>query len=51
MIQDAATRAALEPLYSLLLSTVVVLARLLGKPCPVVTRAERRSERRSLAAD
>lgn len=41
MIQDAATRAALEPLYGLLISTVIVMARLLGKPCPVQTRAER----------
>ena len=46
MIQDAATRAALEPLYSLLLSTVVVMARLLGKPCPVQTREDRRQQRR-----
>lgn len=45
MIQDAATRAALEPLYSLALSMVVVLARLLGKPCPVQTREERRRQR------
>jgi hypothetical protein len=48
MIQDAATRAALEPLYSLLLSAVVVMARLLGKPCPVMTRAERRAERSAI---
>lgn len=41
MIQDAATRAALEPLYALMLSSIVVMARLLGKPCPIVTRAER----------
>lgn len=42
MIQDAATRAALEPLYRVLLSAVVLMAQMLGKPCPVVTRAERR---------
>lgn len=39
---DATTRAALEALYRVLLSTVVLLARALDKPCPVVTRAERR---------
>jgi len=48
---DTTTRAALEALYSILLSAVVQLARVLGKPCPVVTRAERRSERHSLASD
>lgn len=48
---DPTTRAALEALYSILLSAVVQLARVLGKPCPVVTRSERRSERRSLTAD
>lgn len=42
---DPTTRAALEALYSILLSAVVQLARVLGKPCPVVTRAERRAER------
>jgi hypothetical protein len=51
MIPAAATKEELEQLYSLLLSTIVVLARLLGKPCPVVTRAERRSDRQSLARD
>lgn len=35
----------LEALYSVLLSTVVQLARVLGKPCPVVTRQERRGLR------
>jgi hypothetical protein len=35
-------RAEMELLYRQLLSMVVLLARLLGKPCPVVTRAERR---------
>jgi len=45
MIPANATQAELEQLYSLLLSTVVVLARLLGKPCPVVTRSDRRQER------
>jgi len=45
---DATTRAALEALYSILLSAVVQLARVLGKPCPVQTRAERRSDHLSL---
>ena len=36
-------RAEMELLYRQLLSMVVLLARLLGKPCPIVTRAERRS--------
>lgn len=45
MIQDAATRATLELLYSILLSAVVQLARVLDKPCPVQTRAERRQSR------
>lgn len=44
---DPATRAALEGLYAALLSAVVLLARALGKPCPVVTREERRRERES----
>jgi hypothetical protein len=35
-------RAEMELLYRQLLSMVVLLARLLGKPCPIVTRAERR---------
>ena len=35
---DATTRAALEALYSILLSAVVQLARVLNKPCPVTTR-------------
>ena len=48
---DAPTRTALELLYSVLLSAVVELARVLGKPCPIQTRAERRSERHSLASD
>lgn len=53
MIQDAATKATpmipanaskaeLEQLYRNLLSSVVVLARVLGKECPVETRKERR---------
>lgn len=42
---DPATRAALEGLYAALLSAVVLLARALGKPCPVLTREERRRER------
>lgn len=47
---DAATRAALEALYSVLLSAVVVLARTLGRPSPIVTRSERRQERDGLHA-
>lgn len=42
---DYATRAALEALYTVLLAAVVQLARALGKPCPVQTRAERRQNR------
>lgn len=42
---DPTTRAALEMLYSVLLSAVVQLARVLGKPCPVQTRDERRQQR------
>lgn len=42
---DPTTRLALEQVYSLLLSLVVLLARVLDKPCPVVTRAERRQIR------
>ena len=39
-------RVEMEQLYTQMLAAVVVLARALGKPCPVVTRAERREERR-----
>lgn len=42
---DAPTRMALEALYSVLLSAVVQLARVLGKPCPVETRKDRRQAR------
>lgn len=42
---DNSTRIALEALYRVLLATVVQLAKALGKPCPVVTRADRRSDR------
>lgn len=42
---DPATRIALEALYSALLSAIVLLARALGKPCPIVTREERRQQR------
>lgn len=48
MIQDAATRAALEMLYRSLLSAIVVVARLLGKPCPLQTREERRQNHNSV---
>lgn len=44
-MMDASTRTALELLYSVLLSAVVHLARVLDKPCPVQTRAERRQTR------
>jgi len=36
------TRVMLEVVYRILLSAVVELARALDKPCPVVTRKERR---------
>lgn len=39
---DNTTRATLEIVYRILLSAVVELARALGKPSPVVTRAQRR---------
>ena len=42
MITDPAIRALLEQQYNQLLSTIVLLARLLGKPCPVITRKDSR---------
>lgn len=42
---DPVTRIALEGLYSVLLSAIVQLAQVLGKECPVQTRAERRQQR------
>lgn len=42
---DTLSKAELEQLYRLALSLVVVLAQLLDKPCPVVTRDERRRVR------
>jgi hypothetical protein len=42
VISDPAIRAALEPLYCALLSAVVLLARALGKPCPIRNREDRR---------
>ena len=48
MIQDATTKATLEMLYRILLSAVVQLAAVLGKECPVQTRAERRQNRNSV---
>lgn len=42
---DPATQIVLEGVYRILLSAVVQLARALGKPCPIVTRAERRGLR------
>ena len=44
-LMDTPTRIALEALYSILLSAVVQLARALDKPCPIVTREERRQRR------
>lgn len=40
------SRAELESLYAQAISFVVLLARLLGKPCPIQTRAERRDARK-----
>lgn len=45
MSLDPTTRMALEALYSILLSAVVQLAKVLGKECPVVTRGNRRQNR------
>ena len=42
---DPATKLALEALYSVLLSAVVKLADVLGKPCPIMSRSERRGLR------
>lgn len=42
MIPPDASRADLEALYRSMLSAIVLLARLLDKPCPIVTRKERR---------
>lgn len=42
---DPATRIALEALYSVLLSTIVLVAKLLEKECPVATRENRRQNR------
>ena len=47
-VQENATKTELEQLYRSMLSTVVQLAAVLGKPCPVETRAERR-ERQNVA--
>ena len=40
---DPAVRLMLEGVYRILLSAVVELARTLGKPSPLASRAERRS--------
>jgi hypothetical protein len=37
------TRVMLEVVYRILLSAVVELARVLEKPCPVVSRKEQRN--------
>lgn len=43
MIPHDASRDELEQLYRRLLALVVQLAIVLGKPCPIVTRKERRN--------
>lgn len=43
MIPADASKAELEQLYNQLLSTIVLLARLLGKPNPIRNREERRT--------
>lgn len=45
---DATTRIALEVLYRALLGAVVQLARVLGEPCPIVRREDRRQQAREL---
>jgi hypothetical protein len=40
---DATTRATLEALYAALCGAVVMLAKALNKPSPLLTRAERRA--------
>lgn len=39
-----AERAQMEQAYAQMLSAVVQMARVLGKPCPIVTREERRAQ-------
>jgi hypothetical protein len=46
---DATTRVALEVLYEALIAAVHHLARALGKPSPIVTRAERRAASQAAA--
>lgn len=41
-------RATWEAIYRVLLSAVVLVAAKLGKPCPVVTREERRQRRENV---
>ncbi len=48
MITDPVIRALLEQQYNQLLSSLVLLARLLGKPCPVTTRKDRRLDRNGI---
>lgn len=45
---DATTRATLEALYAALCGAVVMLAKALGKPSPLVTRSERRATMRHI---
>mgnify|MGYP001562924158 CR=1 FL=1 len=47
---DPMTRMQMEQAYAQMLSAVVELARLLGKPCPVKGRDERRRERTERAS-
>jgi hypothetical protein len=42
---DPATRATLETLYAALCSAIVLVARALGRPSPLMDRAERRAAR------
>lgn len=47
---DPQARKEMEQAYIQMLSAVVELARLLGKPCPIQSRAERLRERRKEAS-
>ncbi len=41
-VPENATTTELEQLYNQMLSAIVLLARLLGKPNPIMTREDRR---------
>lgn len=47
-LMDATTRTALEALYNVLLSAVVLLARALDKEYPLARRCDRRQQAREL---